>query len=137
MNTYQHQVSCPPREIDRGFWKAPEGVSVPDDELRFLLIPDAVEAMAAFELSQQVHRYQQEQLTSRESPITRALSVTMGGVLPGIFLFDHLVEGRPPGTPEMGYNHFVDFAIQKAILNRRGARACRKKCCVTLLLRLS
>ena len=103
MNTYQHQVSCPPREIDRGFWKAPEGVSVPDDELRFLLIPDAVEAMAAFELSQQVHRYQQEQLTSRESPITRALSVTMGGVLPGILLFDHLVEGRPPGTPEIQF----------------------------------
>ena len=102
MNTYHQQVSCTPQEIDLDFWKSPEGVSVPDDELRFLLIPDAVEAMATFDLSQQVHRYQQEQL-AEGSPITSALLVTMGGMLPGILLHDHLVAGRPPGTPKIEF----------------------------------
>ena len=45
---------------------------MPDDELSFLIVPDAVEAMAVFELAQQVHRYQQEQ-SPGGVPITRAL----------------------------------------------------------------
>ncbi len=69
---------------------------------RFLLVPDAVEAMAVFELAQQVHRYQQEQAAGG-APITRALMATMGGMLPGILLYDHLAKGRPPGTPRIDF----------------------------------
>ena len=89
MNTYHQQLHCPANEIDINFWKAPEGVAIPDDELTFLLVPDAVEAMAVFELAQQVHRHQQSQ-SAQGNAITRALMATMGGMLPGILLYDHL-----------------------------------------------
>jgi hypoxanthine phosphoribosyltransferase len=102
MSTYQHQLHCPTREIDLAFWKAPEGVAIPDDELTFLLVPDAVESMAVFELSQQVHRYQQAQAIDGE-PITSALIATMGGMLPGILLHDHLSKGRPLGTANIEF----------------------------------
>lgn len=97
MSTYQQQIHCAASAIDLEFWRAPEGVAVPDDELTFLLVPDAVETMAVFELSQQVHRYQQERSASGDA-ITRALMATMGGMLPGILLHDHLSKGRPAGT---------------------------------------
>lgn len=102
MSNYHHQVSCPVAEIDLAFWKQPEGVSVPDDELSFLLVPDAVEALAVGDLSQQVHAYQAEQ-SSSGAPITRALMATMGGMLPGILFYDHLVQGRPAGTPRIEF----------------------------------
>jgi hypoxanthine phosphoribosyltransferase len=102
MSTYQQQIRCPASDIDIGFWRAPEGVAVPGDELTFLLVPDAVEAMAVFALSQQVHRYQQEQ-SPHGAPITRALMATMGGMLPGILLHDHLAKGNPAGTPRIEF----------------------------------
>jgi len=105
MSTYQQQLHCPASDLDIEFWRAPEGVAVPDDELTFLLIPDAVEAMAVFNLAQQVHHYQQKQQAQAAggAPITRALMATMGGMLPGILLFDHLAKGRPPGTPRIDF----------------------------------
>jgi hypoxanthine phosphoribosyltransferase len=102
MSTYREQIHCPAGEVDIEFWRAPEGVAVPDDELSFLLVPDAVEAMAVFELSQQVHRYQLAQSPDGE-PITRALMATMGGLLPGILLYDHLAQGRLSGTPPIEF----------------------------------
>jgi hypoxanthine phosphoribosyltransferase len=98
MSTYQQQIRCTAGDIDLDFWRAPEGVSVPDDELRFLLVPDAVEAAAVFDLAQQVHHYQQKQQEQAEggAPITRALMATMGGMLPGILLYDHLAKARAP-----------------------------------------
>jgi hypoxanthine phosphoribosyltransferase len=102
MRSYQQQIHCPATDIDIDFWKAPEGVAVPDDELSFLLVPDAVEAMVVFELAQQVHRYQLEQ-SADGAPITHALMATMGGMLPGILLYDHLAKGCPPGTPRIDF----------------------------------
>jgi hypoxanthine phosphoribosyltransferase len=102
MTTYQQQIHCPASNIDLDFWRAPQGVTVPDDELTFLLVPDAVEAMAVFDLSQQVHRYQQAQ-SAGGGAITRALMATMGGMLPGILLYDHLSKGRPAGTARIEF----------------------------------
>jgi hypoxanthine phosphoribosyltransferase len=102
MSTYREQLRCPRDEIDLDFWRKPEGVSVPDDELDFLLVPDTVEAMATCAVAQQVHDYQREQAGTGE-PITRALMATMGGMLPGILLYDHLVHGRPAGTPRIDF----------------------------------
>ncbi len=99
MSDYQQQVRCAPNDIDLDFWKAPTGVTVPDDELSFLLVPDAVEALALFELGGQVHRYQSES----GDPVTAALMATMGGMLPGILLYDHLVQGRPADTPRIEF----------------------------------
>ena len=97
MRSYQQQVHCPPNEIDLDFWRAPAGVAVPDDELTFLLVPDAVESLAVFELAQQVHSYQRAHAAD-DGAITCALMATMGGMLPGILFYDHLSKGRPEGT---------------------------------------
>ena len=102
MTTYLQQVRCPVDQIDLDFWRQPQGIQVPDDELEFLLIPDAVEAAALFEVAQQVHRYQREHIANGQA-ITRALIVTMGGMLPGVLLYDHLVEGRDPGVPKIEF----------------------------------
>ena len=84
------------------FWRAPEGVSVPDDELRFLLVPDAVEAAAVSDVAGQVQAYQQLNDATPEQ-IGCALIVTMGGMLPGILLHDHLVHGAAPGLPRIDF----------------------------------
>jgi hypoxanthine phosphoribosyltransferase len=102
MSTYAQQVRCAAADIDIGFWRNPEGVTVPDDELSFLLVPDAVESMAVLELAQQVHRFQQAQADGG-APITRALMATMGGMLPGILLYDHLAKGRLPDAPRIDF----------------------------------
>jgi len=90
-----------PESIDLEFWRNPEGVGVPDDALRFLLVPEAVVAAACFELAQQVHAYQAAR--EGDAQITRALMVTMGGLLPGVLLYDHLVEGAAPGAPGLQF----------------------------------
>jgi hypoxanthine phosphoribosyltransferase len=97
-DNYHRQVACAADDIDLNFWRRPEGVTVPDDELRFLLIPDAVESAVIADLARQIHKYQDEHQGSRDQ-ITRALIVTMGGMLPGVLLYDHLVEGRKAETP--------------------------------------
>ncbi len=102
MSSYHQQINCHRDDIDMGFWRKPEGVTIEDDELSFLLIPDEVEAIATFELSQQVHRYQHDN-TSSGAPITKALIVTMGGMLPGVLLYDHLVDGRDVGIPKIEF----------------------------------
>lgn len=102
MSQYKQQVTCAAADIDMAFWRNPEGVSVPDDELDFLLVPDAVEALAMFEVCQQVHDYQARHLDGGQ-PITCALMATMGGMLPGILAYDHLVQGRPEGTPRIDF----------------------------------
>ncbi len=99
MSDYQHQVHCSPAELDIEFWKKPVGVSVPDDELEFLLVPDAAEALAAAEVARQVHAYQR----GGAEPITAALMATMGGMLPGILLHDHLVHGRGSDEPTIEF----------------------------------
>lgn len=99
---YREQVMGRADTVDLDFWRRPVGVSVPDDELRFLLVPDAVEAAAIDDVAQQVHDYQQRAAATDEV-IRRALIVTMGGMLPGVLLYDHLAEGRRPGTPPVSF----------------------------------
>ncbi|MFT5133175.1 MAG: hypoxanthine phosphoribosyltransferase [Gammaproteobacteria bacterium] len=102
MSDYENQVQSLQRGIDLEFWRKPEGVNIPDDNLRFLLIPDAVEAAAMFELAKQVHEYQKSH-PDKSDQITSALMVTMGGLLPSVLLFDHLVEGRYANVPKIDF----------------------------------
>jgi len=99
---YREQLAnrCDPVDLD--FWRNPEGISVPDDELQFLLVPDRVEAAAIADVAEQVHHYQVRHAGSAES-ITRALVVTMGGLLPGALLYDHLVHGRAGTAPRIEF----------------------------------
>ncbi len=102
LKQYHQQLRCADDDIDLDFWRHPEGVVLPDDELSFLLVPDAVEAAAVAEVAQAVHQYQADQ-ESAGDVISRALIVTMGGMLPGVLLYDHLVEGRAEGTPKIEF----------------------------------
>ncbi len=101
-STYRQQVDNHKTTIDLDFWRHPEGVTVPDDELSFLLVPDAVESAAIADVAQQVHQYQADHAGS-DDQITCALIITMGGMLPGVLLYDHLVQGRAPGMPRIDF----------------------------------
>ncbi len=102
MSRYEQQIQSLQQGVDLDFWRKPEGVDIPDDNLRFLLIPDAIEAAAMFELARQVHEYQRSHADGPDQ-ITSALMVTMGGLLPSVLLFDHLVEGRYAKVPKIEF----------------------------------
>jgi len=102
MSHYEQQIQALQQGIDLDFWRKPEGVKIPGDDLLFLLIPDAVEAAAVFELARHVHDYQKSHAGDHEQ-ITSALMVTMGGLLPSVLLFDHMVEGRLPSVPKIEF----------------------------------
>ena len=99
---YRDQIANFNGWVDLDFWRNPEGVSIPDDELNFLLVPDAVESAAIGDVAQQVHRYQAEHAGNPDQ-ITRSLIVTMGGMLPGVLIYDHLVQGRAPDLPKIEF----------------------------------
>jgi hypoxanthine phosphoribosyltransferase len=89
-------------KIDLAYWRQPEGVAIPGDELRFLFVPDEVETAIVFELAKQVHTYQQQH-TGTDRKITKAVMVSMGGLLPGVLLYDHLVEGNLNQSPPIEF----------------------------------
>ncbi|WP_424947592.1 phosphoribosyltransferase [Candidatus Spongiihabitans sp.] len=102
MNDYYENTKAYRKVIDIDFWRNPEGVSVPDDELNFLLVPDVVESVACLDLAKQVHAYQKQHENLPEQ-ITKSLMVTMGGLLPSVLLYDHLVEGRRGEIPRIEF----------------------------------
>ena len=75
--------------IDGKFWQEPQGVEIKFDPLRFLYIPDYVETFIMTQLARQVYRYQIDNISTRYQ-ITEAVMITMGGLLPGVLLHDHL-----------------------------------------------
>jgi hypoxanthine phosphoribosyltransferase len=88
--------------VELAYWRRPEGVAIPDDDLRFLFVPDEVETAIVFDLARQVHDYQQQH-TGTVRQITKAVMVSMGGLLPGVLLYDHLVEGRFVKAPPIEF----------------------------------
>lgn len=76
MSGYLKNIKPQQHHIDLDFWKNSEGISVPDDERSFLLVPDAVELAACMDLAKQVHAYQE---ANRDQPdqITKSLMVTV------------------------------------------------------------
>ena len=102
MNEYFDNTRLFRQAIDLDFWRKPVGVAIPDDELSFLLVPDIVESAACLDLAKQVHTYQKQHKNSVEQ-ITKSLMVTMGGLLPSVLLYDHLVEGRTGSIPKIEF----------------------------------
>ena len=102
MSNYQDNIAPHRQPVDLDFWRKPEGVSVPDDELSFLLVPDAVESAACMALAREVHEYQAEN-ANHPDQITKSLMITMGGLLPSVLLYDHLVEGRHGDIPKIEF----------------------------------
>ncbi|MBZ0302292.1 MAG: phosphoribosyltransferase [Anaerolineae bacterium] len=89
MSHYLKQLRVLDDQIDLDFWREPEGVTIAFDELKFLYIPDQVEAMMVADLARQVYEYQIEHIETGEQ-ITKAVMITMGALLPGVLLHDHL-----------------------------------------------
>jgi hypoxanthine-guanine phosphoribosyltransferase len=75
--------------LDVDYWRHPQGVTVALDRLKFLFIPDSVESMIVADLANSVYAYQvKHQNDGRQ--IAKAVMITMGGLLPGVLLHDHL-----------------------------------------------
>lgn len=89
MSTYAEQTQVPDDRIDPAFWKQPQGVEVEYDTLKFLYIPDHVMTFVAAQMARMVYRYQIDNISTREQ-IRQAVVITMGGMLPGVLLHDHL-----------------------------------------------
>ncbi|GAB5491022.1 MAG: hypothetical protein Phog2KO_12370 [Phototrophicaceae bacterium] len=77
------------KRIDDEFWKNPQGIDVEHDSLKFLYIPDHVETYIMTQIARSVYRYQIDNL-STQMQITTAVMITMGALLPGVLLHDHL-----------------------------------------------
>ncbi|MBC6934794.1 MAG: hypothetical protein DWB42_03045 [Chloroflexi bacterium] len=88
--------------INMDYWRQPEGVPIPGDELKFLYIPDDVEAYMTAELAWQVYDYQKAHAEDGRQ-ITKAVMVTMGGLLPGVLLHDHIAWSAKPHIPPIEF----------------------------------
>ena len=88
--------------IDDKFWQNPEGVEVDFDTLRFLYIPDHISSFVATQVARQIYRYQIENISTKQQ-ITDAVMITMGGLLPGVLLHDHLAWTLNKNIPAINF----------------------------------
>lgn len=89
MSKYSEQVKELTHKIDIDFWREPEGVGVEFDSLRFLYVPDHVSTFIMAQMARLVYRYQIDNISTKDQ-ITSAVMITMGALLPGVMLHDHL-----------------------------------------------
>ena len=89
-------------KIDGEFWQKPQGVEVGFDSLRFLYIPDYIETFIMTQIARQVYRYQVDNISTKLQ-ITEAVMVTMGGLLPGVLLHDHLAWTLNKNIPPINF----------------------------------
>lgn len=102
MTLYVKQLQALDAAIDVDFWRQPEGVSVPGDKLKFLYIPDQVEAVMVGEIARSIYKYQVER-SATDRQITKAVMITMGGLLPGVLLHDHLAWNPDKRIPQVEF----------------------------------
>lgn len=88
--------------IDSEFWKNPQGVEVAHDDLRFLYIPDHVETYIMTQIARSVYRYQIDNISTNEQ-ISHTVMITMGGLLPGVLLHDHLAWSLNKNIPPIDF----------------------------------
>lgn len=89
MSLYSEQTRELTTAIDPEFWTRPDGIAVDFDSLKFLYIPDHVSTYIAAQMARRVYRYQVDNIpTGRQ--IAKGVIITMGGMLPGVMLHDHL-----------------------------------------------
>ncbi len=87
---------------DIEYWRNPAGCNVAFDELKFLYIPDQVQAHMVADLAGKVFTWQKAHHASGDQ-ITQAVIVTMGGMLPGVLLHDHLAWHPDPDIPAVEF----------------------------------
>ncbi|MGJ3240700.1 MAG: phosphoribosyltransferase [Anaerolineae bacterium] len=89
MSAYSQYTKEFTGKIDGLFWQNPQGVTVDFDPLKFLYIPDHIETYIMTQIARSVYRYQIDNISTRQQ-ITTAVMITMGALLPGVLLHDHL-----------------------------------------------
>lgn len=89
MGDYAHHIRGLDDQIDVEFWKNPAGIDVEFDTLKFLYVPDHIMTFIASQLARMVYRHQIDNIATHQQ-ITHAVMITMGGMLPGVLLHDHL-----------------------------------------------
>lgn len=102
MSDYAGRVKEYDGAIDGAFWQNPQGVVVAHDELKFLYVPDYVETFIMTQIARQVYRYQVDNISTRQQ-ITEAVMITMGGLLPGVLLHDHLAWTLNKNIPPINF----------------------------------
>lgn len=102
MDSYSQQVKALDAEIDSDFWAEPYGVEVEFDSLKFLYVPDHVSAYIAAQVARKVYRYQIDNICTHKQ-ITHAVMITMGGLLPGVLLHDHLAWSLNKNIPPIDF----------------------------------
>ena len=102
MSAYLRQLRVLDDQIDIDFWRQPQGVNIHWDELDFLYIPDQVEALMVADIARQVYEYQTQHMNT-DQQITKAVMITMGGLLPGVLLHDHLAYHPNPRIPQVEF----------------------------------
>jgi hypoxanthine phosphoribosyltransferase len=102
MTSYAEQVKGLDDQIDGEFWKNPTGIEVDFDTLKFLYIPDHVMTYIASQLARSIYRYQIDNIATKHQ-ITRAVMITMGGMLPGVLLHDHLAWTLNKNIPPISF----------------------------------
>jgi hypoxanthine phosphoribosyltransferase len=99
---YSKHVRELTKHIDPAFWQEPNGVEVAYDHLKFLYIPDHVSTYIALEIARKVYRYQIENISTKQQ-ITDAVMITMGALLPGVLLHDHLAWTLNKNIPPINF----------------------------------
>ena len=89
LTKYADQTKGLDDQIDSEFWQNPTGIEIDFDTLKFLYVPDHVMTFIAAQMARIVYRYQIDHIAPKQQ-ITRAVMITMGGMLPGVLLHDHL-----------------------------------------------
>jgi hypoxanthine phosphoribosyltransferase len=89
LTKYAEQTKGLDDQIDAEFWQNPTGIEIDFDTLKFLYVPDHVMTYIAAQMARTVYRYQIDHIAPKQQ-ITRAVMITMGGMLPGVLLHDHL-----------------------------------------------
>lgn len=102
MMTYTDQIKGLDDQIDAEFWKNPTGIDVEFDTLKFLYVPDHVMTFIASQLARMIYRYQIDNIASKQQ-ITHAVMITMGGMLPGVLLHDHLAWTLNKNIPPIAF----------------------------------
>lgn len=102
MSDYAQRVQEYARPIDAEFWQNPIGMDVEFDTLKFLYIPDYIETFIMTQLARKVYRYQIDNLSTK-AQMTDAVMITMGGLLPGVLLHDHLAWSLNKNIPPINF----------------------------------
>ena len=105
MTKYNEHIRSTQDMINGEWWKTPQGVAVEYDVLKFLYIPDHISTYISAQIARQIYRYQVDNI-STQAQITHAVMITMGGLLPGVMLYDHLAWTLNKNIPPISFGTF-------------------------------